>query len=213
MTVDQDLLLVYSDPGDVPLDEFNDWYDNEHVPLRMQFPEFHNGFRFTSADHVRPRWMATYEVEAGFLETDRYGWLRSHRSEREQDVVHRLPTLDRRIYDQIRDYGELHGLPRYQVVVGMTSTDEAGLLDWYDEEHVPLLLQIPGWHRVRQFRLREGSGEALLAIHDIDDPALFNTTQWKVATSTPRRTSAMSSVTQRSRRVFRFHNSGRRLTG
>jgi hypothetical protein len=27
-----DLLFVYSSPGTVPLDEFTDWYDNEHVP-------------------------------------------------------------------------------------------------------------------------------------------------------------------------------------
>ncbi len=200
---------MYSDPGDVPLEKFNDWYDNEHVPLRMQFPEFRNGFRFTSADDERPQWMAAYDVEAGFLDTDRYGRLRANRSPREQGVVERLATLDRRTYELIRESGGLHGLPRYQVIVGMTSRDEAGLLDWYAEEHIPLLLQIPGWRRVRQFRLREGSGEALLAIHDIDDPALFDTAEWKAATSTSRRAAVLSAVTQRSRRVFRFHNSGR----
>ena len=34
-------LLVYSDPGDkVAQEEFTDWYDNEHVPLRVAVPAF-----------------------------------------------------------------------------------------------------------------------------------------------------------------------------
>ena len=33
------LLFVYSDPGAVPVAEFNDWYDNEHGPARLTVPE------------------------------------------------------------------------------------------------------------------------------------------------------------------------------
>jgi hypothetical protein len=207
--VNQDFLVVFSDPGAVPAEEFHDWYDHEHVPLRMQFTQFRTGYRFRAADSRSPGWLATYDVDPGFLGTDAYTALRRHRSAREQALVARLAALDRRIYSLDYEAGTLAGHPRFQILVGLTSTDEAGLFEWYREEHIPLLTAIEGWNRVRQFRLQDGAGEALLTVHDIDDPSLCDTPEWKHATSTPWRTEVMASVTSASRRVFAFHNSGR----
>ncbi|KHL04488.1 hypothetical protein [Sinomonas humi] len=207
--MDQDFLVVYSDPGQVPTEEFHDWYDHEHVPLRMQFQQFRNGFRFRAADHRTPGWLATYDVDPGFLDTTAYNALRAHRSQREQALVQRLATLDRRIYSLDYEAGRLEGEPRYLILVGLTSNDHDGLIKWYRDEHIPLLTSIEGWNRVRQFRLREGAGEALLTVHDIEHPSLCDTPEWKHATSTPWRTEAMASVTSATRRVFAFHNSGR----
>jgi hypothetical protein len=203
------LLLVYSEPGEVPEDEFHDWYDHEHVPLRMQFPEFRNGYRFQAVDGATPGWLATYDVDTDFLETPRYTALRANRSPREQYVVDRLAVLDRRIYSLEYEAGALADRPRYQVIVGLTSTDETNLLRWYQQEHIPLLMEIPGWDRVRQFRLLDGVGQHLVTIHDIADPSLCEREEWKKATTTAWRAQVMSTVTDRSRRVFRFHNSGR----
>ncbi|OMH36670.1 hypothetical protein [Tersicoccus sp. Bi-70] len=207
--MDHDLLLVYSEPGQVPVEEFHDWYDHEHVPLRMQFPQFRTGYRFRAADGRAPGWLATYDVEPGFLDTDAYTALRAHRSEREQHVVQRLATLDRRRYSLVHEAGRLDGEPRYQVLVGLTSPDEEGLRTWYEEEHIPLLIAIEGWDRVRQFRLQDGPGETLLTVHDIAHPSLCETAKWKHATSTPWRARVMASVTASSRRVFAFHHAGR----
>lgn len=204
------LLAVYSDPGQVPLQRFHGWYEQEHIPLRLQFPEFENAHRFEAADGLRPGWLATYDVELAFLGTDRYAALRAQRTPHEQSIVENLATLDRRIYSVDYETGPLEGEPQYQVIVGLTSQAEDGLLDWYRTEHIPLLLRIPGWRRIRQFRLVEGAGERILTIHDIDDPAACDTGLWKEATSTRWREQVMSDVTSRSRRIFKLYKTGQR---
>jgi hypothetical protein len=202
------LLAVFSEPGRVQLDQFHTWYDLEHVPLRLQFPEFQNGYRFEATDGLKPGWLATYDVDLAFLGTARYESLRTSRSLHEKQVMEQLETLDRRVYSFHREAGTLQGTPRYQVVVELTSRDEEGLLEWYWDEHIPLLLQIPGWNRVRQFRLIQGSAPRILTIHDIDHPSVCETPMWREATSTMWRERAMSEVTSKSRRIFRFHNAG-----
>src|SRR4051812_14106916 len=111
------LLAVYSDPGQVRLGQFHDWYDQEHIPLRLQFPEFENAHRFQAADGLKPAWLATYDVELAFLGTEQYTALRTHRTPHEQNIVENLKTLDRRIYSLDHETGPLEGEPRYQVNV------------------------------------------------------------------------------------------------
>lgn len=39
---------------------------------------------------------------------------------------------------------------------------------WYDQEHIPLVMQVPGRIRLRRFVLADGSGPRFLAVHDFD---------------------------------------------
>ena len=48
------LLFVYSDPGTIPVTEFNDWYDNEHGPARLTVPGISAGYRFRALDGQAP---------------------------------------------------------------------------------------------------------------------------------------------------------------
>ncbi|GAA6025838.1 hypothetical protein JCM11491_006612 [Sporobolomyces phaffii] len=93
-------LWVLSDPGSAAtLEEFQDWYDNEHVPLRMQhIPEFLTGARYEASDAVAsPRWSAAYDIASCALFSDpKYTCLRANRSPREGALVARLGVLDRR---------------------------------------------------------------------------------------------------------------------
>ena len=103
-------LTVLSEPGNrVPLDEFHDWYDNEHIPLRLNhLPSFLSGARYQSIDGVKPSWIAVYEIDD--TETFReqsYTALREKRSQREQDVIGRLELLDRRSCEVVREVGEV----------------------------------------------------------------------------------------------------------
>ena len=42
--------------------EFHDWYDNEHVPLRVEIPAFLNWTRWKEADGQKPAWAASYDL-------------------------------------------------------------------------------------------------------------------------------------------------------
>jgi hypothetical protein len=53
-------------------EEFNAWYDSEHIPERMAVPGFETGLRFISAG-AAPRYLAIYDLaEARVLDTEAY---------------------------------------------------------------------------------------------------------------------------------------------
>ena len=50
MTQPLGLLIASFDIGDCPRDEFNDWYDTEHIPDRQKVPGFLNFERWVGAE-------------------------------------------------------------------------------------------------------------------------------------------------------------------
>ncbi|KAF6760567.1 hypothetical protein DFP72DRAFT_1062947 [Ephemerocybe angulata] len=101
-------LAVFSDPGNKStLEEFQDWYDNEHVPLRLDhLPYFLTGARYSAIDDKLPGWLAMYEIEeVESFQDPSYAVLRETRSEREKDLIARLGVLDRRTAEVVVDTG------------------------------------------------------------------------------------------------------------
>jgi hypothetical protein len=102
-------LAVLSEPGtQVSLDEFHDWYDNEHIPLRLNhLPSFLSGARYRSIDSdsvIKPSWIAAYEIDdTETFKDPSYTVLREKRSRREEDVMSRLEVLDRRSCELVRE--------------------------------------------------------------------------------------------------------------
>lgn len=106
------LLLVFMNPGPtVSLEEFHEWYDNEHVPLRInRFSTFRSAVRYSvssttyssqiqSEKGPESEWGAFYTVSSNSTFSDpSYTSLRSERSERETELFTRLAIVDRRIY-------------------------------------------------------------------------------------------------------------------
>ncbi|MDQ0376946.1 EthD domain-containing protein [Amycolatopsis thermophila] len=203
------LLYVLSEPGAVAEEEFHDWYDTEHAPARVGVPGIRSGYRYRALDGARPSWLAWYELELGALVSPEYEVVR-RRSPREVSVVSRLETLDRRVYELTDSWGAFDGPAPVVVSVALTGDTDA-LDEWYREEHVPLLLRMPGWHRIRRYRRVEGSGPDVLAFHEIAGAELFDDPVYRHATRTPWRDRVMATVTTRERRVFGYHNTaGRR---
>jgi len=203
-----DLLFVYSSPGSVPLGEFNDWYDNEHVPARLALPGFGSVARFRATDSLTPEWLATYEVAPGTLDGAAYQAVWDNASAREKSVMS-AATIDRRLYSPISDSGDTGEAPPVLMAVSM-SVPKSGLADmeaWYVEEHIPMLLAVPGWRRSRRYRLASGDGPRYLSLHEIDSLAAFDLPEYKAAVSTPWRDRIVGSAIGRERRVFELHRS------
>ena len=105
-------LAVLSEPGNqVSLDEFHDWYDNEHIPLRLNhLPSFLSGARYQSIDEIKPSWIAAYEIDDTKTFSDQsYTVLREKRSQREEDVIGRLEVLDRRTCEVVSEEASARG--------------------------------------------------------------------------------------------------------
>jgi hypothetical protein len=199
------LLHVLSEPGEVPLDEFHHWYDTEHAPARLRVPGVHGGHRFRAADDRSPGWLAVYPLELAALDSPAYAAARQ-RSPYERTVVERLAVLDRRVYARIGDPGDpAPGACPLLLTVGLTSSDPEGLDAWYTGEHLPMLRQVPGWLRTVRYRLVEGAGPDRLAVHELAGPAVFETSQYARAVSTPWRDAVAWTVTARERRLFTHH--------
>ncbi|KAH6909799.1 hypothetical protein BKA70DRAFT_1274840 [Coprinopsis sp. MPI-PUGE-AT-0042] len=99
-------LAVFSEPGkDVTIEEFHDWYNNEHIPLRLDhLKSFLSGARYEAADKSEPRWLAMYEIDQfSSFEDPSYTVLREKRSDREAALIKRLGVLDRRTCQIVHD--------------------------------------------------------------------------------------------------------------
>lgn len=68
------LLLTMTEPPQRMEEEFNAWYDDEHLPERLAVPGYRSARRWV-ADGVpgRGKYLATYELDsAGVLQSDAY---------------------------------------------------------------------------------------------------------------------------------------------
>jgi hypothetical protein len=209
MTADG-LLFAYTDPGRVPLEEFNDWYDDEHGPARLTVAGISAGYRYRAADGQAPPWLALYFMTAGALDSPEYKALGASASAREKSVLSRIATLDRRVYQRVSSDGpDLDGpAPALLLVsISVPAAAEEDMLAWYTEEHIPMLLEVPGWLRIRRYRLTSGTAPAWLSLHEITGPEVLDEPAYKAAASTPWRNRIVDAAIARERRVFGFHKS------
>ena len=204
------LLFVYSDPGAVPVAEFNDWYDNEHGPARLTVPGISAGYRFQALDDQAPSWLAYYEMKSGgVLDSPEYKALWAAASAREKSIMSSLATLDRRVYELISDSGSVVSAPTVVLAVSQSVPPamEDELAAWYTEEHIPMLLAVPGWRRARRYRLTTGTAPDYLSLHELASVAVFEEPAYRAAVSTPWMKRIVDSAIGRERRVFGLHKS------
>lgn len=156
-----------------------DWYDNEHVPLRLpHIPTFRSGARYqvtsstssSSSPTFTSSWSAIYTISDNSLYTQpSYTNLRSNRSKREGELLSRIGVLDRRIYKCVYDSHpkglnskeslkpitkkEVEEKSSTLVCTSVTHKNKEDYDEWYLKEHVELLKKVPGWSRTRRFEL------------------------------------------------------------
>ncbi|KAL2166517.1 hypothetical protein VTG60DRAFT_2558 [Thermothelomyces hinnuleus] len=164
------MLYVTMQPREgLSLDQFHEWYNNEHGPTRLRLPHiFTNGLRYRATDGQQPHFLAVYDVTSmAHLETPTYTDLRANRSPREAATIGQV-DVDRKFLDlvatqqsplfapieQLTD-DEAEGIVLVSVEVSLrpgVEGAEAAVTRWYQEEHIPMLSKIPGWLRSRVFR-------------------------------------------------------------
>ncbi|KAM0793532.1 hypothetical protein ACM66B_000970 [Microbotryomycetes sp. NB124-2] len=187
-------LWVLSEPGQsATVEEFQDWYDNEHVPLRMgHIREFLTGARYQASDGQLPGWSAKYDIESTDLFSDpKYTRLRANRSPREGDLVVRLETLDRRTAESIDETSKpLSADQAAKFVLTVASDDELkqgdGGLDAFRN--------VAGWKRTSRHKIYDSlktgykrdpvqnGAPKFVAVHEFEDESYVDTPEFKAAT-------------------------------
>jgi hypothetical protein len=210
------LFYVYTEPGTVDEAEFHDWYDNEHGPARLTVPGFRGVLRYRALDEQKPTWLALYELDGPeVIDSPGYKALAGQASDRDKGVMAALGTLERRVFEQISEDGSPVGRPApviLAVSLSVPAKSEADLAAWYTEEHIPMLLQVPGWRRIRRYRLVRGldgpgpEPSSFLSLHELAGPEVLEEPGYRAAISTPWRDRVVASALWRERREFGLRN-------
>lgn len=229
-------LLVFSEPGEnIPEEEYHDWYDNEHIPLRVNTPTFLNWIRWKAVDGEKPTYGASYDLES-YEATKKppYTTLAETRSDREKEILKGIELLDRRHYELYEGpttapsalYDPATPAPYAVFVsVGVKPEFEEEFNKWYDEEHIPMLAKVPGWIRSRRFVLKDWGQMGVLGQKEQKEPPKFlavhewtsldgqQSKEFKDAMSTPWREKVAKGVLSRERRVVAFLKKWERSAG
>jgi len=192
------LLLTMTEVLPEHEEEFNAWYDDEHLAERLAIPGFVRAQRWTAGGRcdlaIAPerrvgRYLATYELERPeVLDTPEYlrhvgdgftPW--SKRS------LGRAVVFRRWACEQINPGDALPpaGAPALFLACGdVPARHEAEFNRWYDEEHVPLLRRVEGVLAARRFRARAGTPR-YIALYDLADEGVPESPGWRDAIATP----------------------------
>lgn len=225
------LLFALMSPGSNSLKDFTTWYDEDHAPSRAAVPGVLSAQRYEAIDGAKPEWLACYELTSpDVLKSEAYTKLWQNISQYETGVLDKIsPNSSRRIYSltaqQVSPKWDKTKQRIFHPVAlqpkeGSDMTDDE-LQAWYVEEHIPELAKIPGWLRstrwkledVKDVRSQELKAEdkrkvsRFIAIHEWESEAVYDTKEFKHATTTPWRMKVMERVdpVSEDRRMFKLH--------
>ena len=207
------ILIAAMDFSNVAEDEFNDWYDTEHIPERQRVPGFLVCQRWIGADNPKQS-VATYDLESvSVLQSPGYRAIGGENlSPWSKRVTGRVQRLVRFEGDQILPGDKAApenagGL----LLVGMTPATEVetAFNAWYDTEHIPALARVPGVLSARRFRAGNSSGPQYVALYHLASPEVVTGPEWKQASeSTPMPQHIRPQIHDRLRLVCRKYRRG-----
>jgi len=162
------LLLAMIDIDPAHEEEFNRWYEEEHLPDRENCPGFLSARRFVAAEGS-PKYLALYDLESrDVLASPAYMKIYDPPTAWTKAIQKHFRTVVRNVYEDItaapRDGRTGDGL--LLVMADVPTDREEDFNRWYDEEHVAERLSVPGFLRARRFRALEG-GPKYLALYDL----------------------------------------------
>jgi hypothetical protein len=178
------LLVAGFDSSDVNEDEFNDWYDTEHVPERRAVRGFISCERWIGAENPKIS-IATYDLESlDVLRSDAYRAIAGENlSPWSKRVTARVERLMRFEGTQILPGDQLPPANAGGLLLNAMNVVpdfDAEFNEWYDKEHIPALAAVPGVLSARRFRGTSGNRK-YVALYHLDSPEVQESDEWKKA--------------------------------
>jgi hypothetical protein len=189
MSTNAAMLFSQMDPDPELELAFHRWYDRDHIARRMVLPGYRSARRYVGVGDA-PFHLAVYHLDSiEAVRSDAYRALKADPGPETEEQLRRVRQFTRYTGELLSDSGEVDAEPGRLFVIGFDVPVEARAeLDaWYEEEHVDLLLQVPGWLRVRRYLLEDSQdGQRLthLALHDRRGPEVFEAHE-RAALATP----------------------------
>lgn len=172
--------------------EFNAWYDTVHIPERMECPGFVSGQRYHR--HDGSGYLAVYEMDdLGAMSTPAYTKVKTQPSEQSARMLKRVTGFTRYLANETSarakdDVDAAVNAPvLYAVAFNVPAEAAADFDSWYEQDHVPLLMEEPKWLMVRRLRVTDGVPETYthFALHYLADTDALNSPARAKARGTP----------------------------
>jgi hypothetical protein len=191
------LLAVWMQvPSEVD-EEFNAWYNTEHVPERIGVPGFLTARRYV-VEGTPGRYTAHYDLDdLSVLHTEPYASISHNPTPWTRRIGRKLAENIRNEYELVQSVGQTpsDAAPyALQVRIETAPEDDAELNAWYEQDHLAALQGVSGCYRARRFRATVGAPR-YLAIYEFANAGVSTSDAW--------RTAAASEWTLRMRPKFR----------
>jgi hypothetical protein len=201
---------------DSPLEkevEWNDWYNSVHIPGRLAIPGFLTARRFELSEGLPekfivpgPKYLTIYELaNTDALSSKLYLELQEKEASLPPDsfeaITRKLPGLSGGVYEQIYPEERTYEIPegaKYLLAVGHADLAPKIIEEynaWYNTEHIPSYVDIPGFINARRFQIAKGKAGLLpgaqlpapdfIALYDLANGEVFETEEFKQRSSTP----------------------------
>lgn len=180
------LLMVYSEVSAEHDEEYNRWYDEEHIPERLSIPGVLNAARYVAVQGG-PKYLACYELaEPEAWESDAWQyWLKnptewSKRMSPSVIGTSYIRNLYRLIYpsDVSEDTAQSGMAP--VMLVGRMSVPpplESQFNEAYNNERLPTCYAVPGYVRGRRFQAVMGEPK-YITVHEMESLEVANSPEW-----------------------------------
>ena len=189
MNSNMGLLLTMTEPPAAMDEEFNAWYDTEHMAERLAIPGFLSARRWwRDCPAGEGRYLATYELTSpGILETPEYlAYVGDNLTPWSKRSLANAKVFRRWACEQIapgNSAPDARATALFLACCDVPAAHEEEFNRWYDIEHLPLLVQMPGVLGARRFRASTGSPR-YIALYDLADERVPLNADWQAAMRT-----------------------------
>ena len=207
------VLLERTDPPPGKETQWNEWYNEEHMPSWLALPGLLAMRRFELASGLPenfiipgPKYMTVIELESlDAVRSKEFINLRKKEEALPPDsfevITSALPNRHGGVYEQIFPEEQNYVIPdnaKFLFAMGHADlppkvVDEYNA--WYNTEHIPSYLEIPGFLNSRRFRIVGGKlgslpnakmpGPQFIALYDLANDKAFETEEFKQRSGTP----------------------------
>ncbi len=180
------LMVVWCEVPDEIEDEFNRWYNEEHLEERLSVPGFLSAARY-EAVMSGPKHLAVYEIESpAVMESDEYLRVRANPTEwsKRMSPEYTATIYIRNVYHMVHPSDltdEIASSPMAPVLqigrMDIPPEVEGEWNEWYNAIYVPNYETVPGVRRGRRYATVTGS-PAYMTMYELDNSNVSQGQAW-----------------------------------
>lgn len=177
------LLVVWTDIPPEAEAEFNEWYNSEHIPQLVGIPGFLSGKRYVAVDG-KPKYTAIYELkDENVMKSDAFLQVRENPTPWSKKMIPLFRDTQIAVFKKIFTYGERppkNAEFSLTVRLNTPADHEKDFNTWYNEDHIPALVGVPGVYCASRYVAVEGDPK-YLAVYEMRDGSIPSTPEWNKA--------------------------------